>query len=269
MYCERQAYAASLLLERMEQETVESAPIWCGSVEDIDCRAFRGLVDIVIASPPCQPYSIAGLRIGNADRRAWGRRDSGPIAHWLRCIEEIAPDVVFAENVAPWIRRGHFAAVQDRLRGMGYAVPPAIVCSGWDVGAAHQRRRAFVMAHRGSLRRWRPASVSSQMAHAAESGRAVRADEEIVRQRPSAQRGGVDLDLFAPPRVRRIWREIARSQEHLVPATEPGFRVLADGSPVVVDCHRSEALCAAGNGCVALQVAVAFVALFELARSSS
>ncbi len=68
-YVEREAYAAAVLLARLEDESLEPAPIWCGNLEDFDARPFRG-VDILTAGLPCQPYSVAGQQKGHEDERA-------------------------------------------------------------------------------------------------------------------------------------------------------------------------------------------------------
>lgn len=60
------------------------------------------------------------------------------------------------------------------------------------------------------------------------------------------------------------WRPIP---EHLWPSIEPGFRLLVDGEPLALDEGRTNQLRCSGNGCVALQAAVAFIELMRrLAR---
>jgi hypothetical protein len=68
-YCERDAYAASVILARMANEELGNAPVFCGDIADLDATAFAG-VDILSSSPPCQPYSQAGKRKGNTDERS-------------------------------------------------------------------------------------------------------------------------------------------------------------------------------------------------------
>ena len=61
-FVEWESYAASVLLARMEDASLEPAPIWCGSLADFDATPFREVVDVLIAGLPCQPYSVAGKR---------------------------------------------------------------------------------------------------------------------------------------------------------------------------------------------------------------
>jgi DNA (cytosine-5)-methyltransferase 1 len=51
----------------------------------------------------------------------------------------------------------------------------------------------------------------------------------------------------------------------LYPALEPGFRLLVDGRPVVLDESRTDQLRCGGNGCVPLSAAVAFIELVRRA----
>lgn len=136
-YVEREAFAASVLLARMEDETLERAPVWCGPLEDLDGGELRGHVDILTAGFPCQPYSAAGKREGDSDERAiWPR------------IKELAaavqPNVLFLENVRVAAFRQPFDDIQD----MGFALLDAAALTASDLGAGHHRRRVFVLAHR-------------------------------------------------------------------------------------------------------------------------
>jgi DNA (cytosine-5)-methyltransferase 1 len=92
LLCEWEGYAAATLLARMEDASMEPAPIWCGDLGDIDFSPFRGMVDILVGGFPCQPFSTAGLRHGHADERnLW------PAI--IRAIQQLGPSIVFLENV--------------------------------------------------------------------------------------------------------------------------------------------------------------------------
>jgi len=86
-YVERDAYAAATLVERMEEQALDIAPIW-SDLLTFDCRRWRGLVDLVVGGFPCQPWSYAGKRKGIDDSR------------WLwpaiaRIVRELRPRLVF------------------------------------------------------------------------------------------------------------------------------------------------------------------------------
>lgn len=151
--CEWDAYAASVLLARMEDATLEPCPIWCGDLRDFDAHPFRGVVDVLAAGLPCQPYSVAGKQQGLSDRRSYGDGD-GPIPNFLRIVAECRPALVFCENVPPWVRDGYFRPVGEELSRMGYKVESPLFITAESVGASHKRERVFVLAHCAS-ERWR------------------------------------------------------------------------------------------------------------------
>ena len=155
-YCEWEAYAAAVLMARMEEKSLEHAPIWCGDIGLLDAKPFRGLVDILAGGLPCQPYSLAGNQDGNIDHRSWGKGD-GPIPHALRLISECLPSVVFLENVPAWIRSPQrwFQPFGEELSRMGYTLCEPLYLRAANVGAGHDRERAFVLAYAPSARVWR------------------------------------------------------------------------------------------------------------------
>lgn len=143
-FVEREAFAAWFLLARMEAETLERDPVWCEGLESLDARPLRGHVDLLTASPPCQPYSSAGKRRGNADERSHGDGD-GPLVHTVRIIEECRPALVFFENVPEWVTGGHFREFGEQLCRVGYDFAPPLFVAAEDVGAPHERERVFIL----------------------------------------------------------------------------------------------------------------------------
>ncbi|WP_281826166.1 DNA cytosine methyltransferase [Jannaschia rubra] len=137
-YVERDAYAAAILVTRMEDAALDPAPVW-DDVATFDGRPWRGAVDIVTAGYPCQPFSVAGKRRGTDDpRHLW--------PHVARIIGEIEPPFVFLENVAHHLRLG-FPEVAGGLVGMGYRVAAGLFTAA-EIGAPHKRERLFILAIR-------------------------------------------------------------------------------------------------------------------------
>ena len=58
-YCEREAFAASVLMARMEESALDPAPLWVGDLREMDAESFAGEVDLYTGGFPCQPYSQA------------------------------------------------------------------------------------------------------------------------------------------------------------------------------------------------------------------
>lgn len=138
-HVEREAYAAAVLMARMEDSSLEPAPVWCGDLGVFDARPWAGAVDCVTAGYPCQPFSTAGKRGGEDDpRHLW--------PHVARVVRECAAPLVFVENVPGHLSLG-FDAVCRELQDMGYRIA-AGVFSAAEVGASHRRERLFCMAYR-------------------------------------------------------------------------------------------------------------------------
>jgi DNA (cytosine-5)-methyltransferase 1 len=114
------------------------------SYEDItktDFTIHRGQIDVLTGGFPCQPYSVAGKRLGKDDERhLW--------PEMLRAIREIEPRFVVGENVrglVNWSGGMVFDEVQADLENAGYEVIPFIIpaCA---VGAPHRRDRVWFIA---------------------------------------------------------------------------------------------------------------------------
>ena len=135
-YVEREAYAAALLVARMEAGKLAQAPIW-GDIGSFDGRPWRGVVDIVTSGDPCQPNSVAGRGKGSDDDR-W------LLDQVLRIVDEVRPHNFFRENV-PGNASGQLAVAVPALEGMGYRVAAGFF-RAMEVGASHQRERLFILA---------------------------------------------------------------------------------------------------------------------------
>ena len=172
------------------------------SYEDItktDFTEWRGKVDVLTGGFPCQPFSLAGRRLGAADDRyLW--------PHMLRAIREIQPTWVVGENVAGLLtmvqpgdetkmgrtddifeenyiyreeRRFTLDEICEGLEREGYSVQPFIVpaCA---VGAPHRRDRVWIVARR----------IAADTSRNGDSGRPGAVREEDGRQ---------DYELRAEP----------------------------------------------------------------------
>ncbi len=110
-------------------------------VRTIDWREVAA-VDLVAAGFPCQPVSVAGKRLAQADER------------WLwpevaRCLRVLRPRLALLENVPGLLVRGMGDVLGD-LAACGYdaewdCIPAAAV------GAPHLRYRVFVVARRAGV----------------------------------------------------------------------------------------------------------------------
>lgn len=135
-YCELEGFAQANLISKMEKGLLDAAPIW-SDLKTFPYESFHGLVDILIAGYPCQPFSAAGKRAGKDDsRHLWPW-----IADGIRILR---PGMCFFENVEGHISLGLSSVISD-LEELGYKVSWGIF-SASEVGAPHQRKRVFILA---------------------------------------------------------------------------------------------------------------------------
>ena len=140
-FVEIEAYACETLATRMEENLLAPAPIWT-DLRTFDGKPWRGKVDGITAGYPCQPFSVAGKKLGNKDpRHLW--------PDVFRVVREIEPNFCFFENVAGHLRLG-FEQVHDDLQSMGYRVKAGLF-TAQEVGAPHRRERLFIMAYRAGF----------------------------------------------------------------------------------------------------------------------
>ena len=100
--------------------------------------------DLVIAGPPCQPWSRAGKRLRERDER-------DGLAIVARAVREIRPVAALIENVPGLAHtrfREHLDAFKAEIAALGYAVAEHVLNAG-DYGVPQNRRRIFVTALAG------------------------------------------------------------------------------------------------------------------------
>lgn len=118
-----------------------------GDIREFDGRQFAGAIDIISGGFPCQPYSVAGKRLGKEDERhLW--------PEMLRVIREVQPRWIVGENVrglVNWSNGLVFDEVQADMESSGYSVA-SFVLPAASVGANHRRDRCWIIAHSASVR---------------------------------------------------------------------------------------------------------------------
>ncbi len=118
-----------------------------GDIKELDATTHLGRVDILTGGFPCQPYSLAGKRMGKEDERhLW--------PEMCRVIREVQPRWVVGENVRGligWNGGMVFDEVQADLEAEGYEVTPYVLpaCA---VGAPHRRDRVWFIAYAKRVR---------------------------------------------------------------------------------------------------------------------
>lgn len=153
-YCERETGAAATLVARMADAGLDSAPVW-DDLATLPCELWRDRVAVVSAGIPCQPWSVAGKKLGIHDPR------------WLwplvkRALCGVGADVLVLENVpgflapsdgpeAGWVYPAGLQFVLGDLAEMGWDAEWVCV-SAEQVGAHHRRWRVFLVARSHTMR---------------------------------------------------------------------------------------------------------------------
>lgn len=143
-YCEVDEFRQRMLLSRQYRGELHRGPIWA-DVTTFPGHRFKGLVDIVMAQPPCQDVSVAGLRKGMAGGR------TSLLWHVIRIAKETKAPFVFIENTPGIIK--FVPTIRDAFEGIGYKCRDGIFAAR-DCGARHERKRWFMLAYSDKKSRW-------------------------------------------------------------------------------------------------------------------
>jgi len=101
---------------------------------------YVGRMDIISGGFPCQTYSVSGK--GKMDSRLW--------KEMFRCIREIKPRWVVAENVLGLVTRKGGVALEmvcADLESEGYTVLPPLILPSCAIDADHRRERVWIVAY--------------------------------------------------------------------------------------------------------------------------
>lgn len=205
-----------------------------GDIRKIDGSELEP-VDLVCGGFPCQDLSQAGKRYGIEGTR------SGLWAEFARLVGQLRPGWVVVENVPGILVHDAMRRVIGDLARYGYV--------GWwrclraaDFGAAHLRKRIFIVAHTGHSERWptepsgfdwpRPSNhdcgTSGALDYTASGNRRPFAVEPELRSLEC----GSDAPLrFAPGPADSRWPAILTDHPDLAPALESPVHGVADGIP--------------------------------------
>ena len=115
------------------------------NIKTANFEKYRNKIRIISGGFPCQPYSVAGKRMGkDDDRHLW--------PFMLEGIRTINPDFVVWENVlglASWNEGLVLEEVCTDLEKEGYQVQPIIIPAA-GVGAPHKRDRIWIVASKNT-----------------------------------------------------------------------------------------------------------------------
>ena len=147
-YVEWDDYCVKVIEQRIKDGFFSDAPIFhCDIKEWIRlgyARSYQGLVDVLTAGFPCQPFSVAGKQAGESDpRNLWPET--------LECIRIIRPRFAFLENVPGLLAQPYIRAIFGDLAESGYDCRWKVI-SAAEVGAPIMRDRLWIVAFAPSER---------------------------------------------------------------------------------------------------------------------
>jgi len=141
-YVEFNKYCQKIIRRRIEDGIFDNAPIFGDIRKFINegyADAYSGMVDVITAGFPCQPFSVAGKgKAEKDDRNMWPET--------IDVIRRIKPIFVFLENVPGLLSHEYTITIFNQLSENGYEALPAIKYGANNVGAFHRRKRIWILA---------------------------------------------------------------------------------------------------------------------------
>ena len=138
-FVEKDKFCQKVLKKNFKNITIE------GDIRNVKGSNYKA--DVITGGFPCQPFSIAGKRKGtDDDRYLWDET--------IRVIRECKPRWFIGENVEGIINIQDgmvLRQVCDDLEKEGFEVQ-CLVIPASGIGAWHQRKRVWIMAHSNSNR---------------------------------------------------------------------------------------------------------------------
>lgn len=139
-HAEIEKFAAAVMAARFP----DSTNLGDVTADDFLQRASAfGPLDLLVGGPPCQSFSVAGLRKGMSDPRG------NLTLRYLAIIDALKPTFALFENVPGMLsdKTDAFGQLLDAFEEIGYIVDVDIHDAQW-FGVAQRRRRIFVCAQR-------------------------------------------------------------------------------------------------------------------------
>jgi len=265
-YVEWNEYCQRVIAARIQDGLLNKAPIF-GDVRTFISEgyaaAYSGMVDVITAGFPCQPFSVAGKQRGaDDDRNMWPAT--------MECIRIVRPRFAFLENVPGLLASGYFSRIVGDLAESGYDCRWRIL-SAVECGAPHKRDRLWIVANGYSGRQYTSNAIQTDC-------------DQQWNDSPQKQSGNTEQSVFEPDSKHVAHAESSKWDDqplqkpeqhcgHVTPGgrsrnvhaginwweIEPDVGRVVDGM-----AHRVDRLKALGNGQVPIVAATAWHLLTEI-----
>jgi len=147
-YVEFNDYCQRVIAQRIKDGIFDDAPIFGdirAFIREGYAAVYQGMVDVITAGFPCQPFSVAGKRRGEDDERnMWPET--------IKCIRIIRPRFALLENVPALLAHRYGRRIFGDLAESGYDCKWRVL-SAAELGAPHKRDRLWILAYAKSINR--------------------------------------------------------------------------------------------------------------------
>ena len=141
-YVEFNDYCQQVLKKRIQEGHLDEAPIFGDIrlfISEGFAKQYKGMVDVITAGFPCQPFSVLGDQKAEEDsRNMWPAT--------IKCLCEIRPKFALLENVPGIFKTGYFSTILSDLAENGYDAQ-WMCLSAREIGANHKRERLFLLTY--------------------------------------------------------------------------------------------------------------------------
>ena len=128
-----------LLRQRIDDGILDEAPIFCdvrAFIREGYAASYQGMVDVITAGFPCQPFSVTGKGQGEDDpRNMWPAT--------IECIRIIRPRFALLENVPGLLAHRYIQRIFGELAKSGYDAKWACLDARTE-GGPIKRERVFI-----------------------------------------------------------------------------------------------------------------------------
>ena len=146
-YVEFEEDCQKTLAQRIKDGLIDEAPIFTDIETFISegyAKSYKGMVDVITAGFPCQPFSVAGKQLAENDpRNKWPETRA--------CIGIIRPRFAYLENVPGLLSKPYIRRIFGDLAEIGYDARWQTI-SAQETGHCHKRDRAWIVAHSNTMR---------------------------------------------------------------------------------------------------------------------
>ena len=183
-YVEFNDYCQRVIAQRIKDGCLEEAPIFSdirSFLSEGYAASYTGLVDVITAGFPCQPFSVAGKGEGENDpRNMWPQT--------IDVIREVRPRFALLENVPGLLNHEYTKRIFGDLAESGYDCRWRVI-SAAECGAPHIRKRIWIL---GDSMRERD-RVSESRNHDAQMGKNILAPEGWQQSKYAFRGPGKDV----------------------------------------------------------------------------